>query len=56
MQAAERIFDGEFADVTDEDEDMRMAPASPAALITPSRTPLSHASVCARSVWLNVGH
>ncbi|KIJ20079.1 hypothetical protein PAXINDRAFT_174590 [Paxillus involutus ATCC 200175] len=44
MQAAERIFDGEFADVTDEDEDMRMAPASPAALITPSRTPLSHAS------------
>ncbi|KAF9247104.1 hypothetical protein BU15DRAFT_38518 [Melanogaster broomeanus] len=27
MQAAERIFDGEFTDVTYEDEDMRMAPA-----------------------------
>ncbi|KIJ70500.1 hypothetical protein HYDPIDRAFT_79185 [Hydnomerulius pinastri MD-312] len=28
MQAAERFFEGEFADVADEDEDVRMAPAT----------------------------
>ena len=37
MQAAERIFDGEFACVTDGDDDVRMAPAfSP---MSPSQTP-----------------
>ncbi|KAH7914317.1 hypothetical protein BJ138DRAFT_1144039 [Hygrophoropsis aurantiaca] len=39
MQAAERIFDGEFADVDDVDADVRMELASPVAPITPSRTP-----------------
>lgn len=44
MQAAERIFDGEFADVTDDDEDVRMAPISPTGPMSPSQTP--YASVC----------
>ncbi|KAH7929485.1 ubiquitin conjugating enzyme family protein [Leucogyrophana mollusca] len=39
MQAAERIFEGEFADVESADMDVRMEPGSPIAPITPSRTP-----------------
>ncbi|KAF8558777.1 hypothetical protein OG21DRAFT_1503732 [Imleria badia] len=39
MQAAERIFDGEFAYVTDGDDDVRMAPVSPPGPMSPSQTP-----------------
>lgn len=41
MQAAERIFEGEFADVEETDEDVSMESAAPVAPITPSRTPRS---------------
>ncbi|KAI6035335.1 ubiquitin conjugating enzyme family protein [Pisolithus orientalis] len=41
MQAAERIFDGEFAHVHDEGEGVRMQPDT-SSILTPSRTP--HAS------------
>lgn len=36
MQAAERFFEGEFADI---EGDVSMEPATPVALITPSRMP-----------------
>ncbi|KAG9317659.1 ubiquitin conjugating enzyme family protein [Chiua virens] len=39
MQAAERIFDGEFPNVTDSDGDVRMAPVTPTGPMSPSRTP-----------------
>ncbi|OJA14679.1 hypothetical protein AZE42_02395 [Rhizopogon vesiculosus] len=39
MQAAERFFDGEFANIEETDGDVSMEPATPVALITPSRTP-----------------
>lgn len=41
MQAAERIFDGEFAHIHDEDGSARMQPGT-SSILTPSRTP--HAS------------
>jgi hypothetical protein len=44
MQAAERIFEGEFADIEETDEDVSMESAAPVAPITPSRTPRS--AVC----------
>lgn len=44
MQAAERIFEGEFADVEETDEDVSMESAALVAPITPSRTPRS--AVC----------
>jgi hypothetical protein len=39
MQAAERFFEGEFADIEEADGDVSMEPATPMAPITPSRTP-----------------
>jgi ubiquitin-protein ligase len=39
MQAAERIFDGEFACATDGDDDVRMAPVSPTGPMSPSQSP-----------------
>ncbi|KAG6378918.1 hypothetical protein JVT61DRAFT_13203 [Boletus reticuloceps] len=39
MQAAERILDGEFACVTDGDDDVHMTPISPTGLMSPSQTP-----------------
>lgn len=41
MQAAERIFEGEFADVEETDGDVSMESAALVAPITPSRTPRS---------------
>lgn len=52
MQAAERIFDGEFACVTDGDDDVRMAPVTPTAPMSPLQTPC--ASVRAQRLSFNV--
>lgn len=41
MQAAERFFEGEFADI---EGDVSMEPATPVALITSSR--MTQAAVC----------
>lgn len=41
MQAAERIFEGEFADIEGTDRDVSMESTAPLAPITPSRTPRS---------------
>ena len=52
MDAAERIFDGEFAYVTDGD-DVRMIPVTPIGPMSPSHTPC--ASVRTRhSLWLSI--
>lgn len=48
MEAAERIFDGEFACVTDADDDVRMVPVTPIGPMSPSQTPC--ASVRIRSL------
>lgn len=39
MHAAERFFEGEFADTEEVDGDISMEPTTPIAPITPSRTP-----------------
>lgn len=52
MQAAERILDGEFACVTDGDDDVRMVPVTPTGPMSPSQTPC--ASVRTQCLWFNV--
>ena len=52
MQAAERIFEGEFADVEEANRDVSMEPAASVAPITPSRTPRT--AVCNPLLWGNI--
>lgn len=43
MEAAERIFSGEFSCVTDDGDDVRMAPVTPVGPMSPSQTPCASA-------------